>query len=47
MASVLPRDKQTDIVSALAEGVSIRATEYLTGVHRLSLATALGVTDHI
>ena len=34
MANVLPRDKQTDIVAALTEGVSIRAAERLTGVHR-------------
>ena len=32
--NVLPFDKQSAIVSALVEGVSIRATERLTGVHR-------------
>jgi len=30
----LPRDKQIEIVSALTEGMSIRAVERLTGVHR-------------
>jgi IS1 family transposase len=34
MANVLPQDKQIAIISALTEGVSIRATERLTGVHR-------------
>lgn len=32
--NILPIEKQTQIVSALAEGCSIRATERLTGVHR-------------
>lgn len=32
--NVLPRDKQIEIIAALTEGVSIRATERLTGVHR-------------
>jgi IS1 family transposase len=32
--NVLPRDKQIAIISALVEGVSIRSTERLTGVHR-------------
>ncbi len=32
--NVLPFDKQAAIISALVEGVSIRATERLTGVHR-------------
>jgi len=30
----LPRDKQIDIIAALTEGMSIRAVERLTGVHR-------------
>jgi len=32
--NILPRDKQIAIISALTEGVSIRATERLTGIHR-------------
>ena len=32
--NVLPSHKQSEIVAALCEGVSIRATERLTGVHR-------------
>ena len=32
--NTLPRDKQIDIIAALTEGCSIRATERLTGVHR-------------
>jgi IS1 family transposase len=32
--NILPRDKQIEIVAALTEGVSIRATERLTGIHR-------------
>jgi IS1 family transposase len=32
--NILPRDKQIEIISALTEGLSIRATERLTGVHR-------------
>lgn len=32
--NVLPRDKQCEIIAALCEGVSIRATERLTGIHR-------------
>jgi IS1 family transposase len=34
MANMLPKDKQIMIVSALAEGSSIRAVERITGVHR-------------
>jgi len=30
----LPRDKQIDIIAALTEGMSIRAVERLTGIHR-------------
>lgn len=32
--NILSRDRQTQIISALCEGASIRATERLTGVHR-------------
>ena len=32
--NVLPQDKQIAVIAALTEGVSIRATERLTGVHR-------------
>lgn len=32
--NILPFHKQTEIVAALTEGVSIRATERLTGAHR-------------
>src|SRR5688572_26609618 len=32
--NVLPRDKQIEIIAALTEGMSIRAIERLTGVHR-------------
>lgn len=34
MANILPFDRQVEIVAALTEGVSIRAVERLTGVHR-------------
>ena len=32
--NILPLDKQVSAISALTEGVSIRATERLTGIHR-------------
>lgn len=32
--NILPFDKQVSAISALTEGVSIRATERLTGIHR-------------
>ncbi len=32
--NILPRDKQIEIIAALTEGMSIRAVERLTGVHR-------------
>lgn len=32
--NILPRDRQVHIIAALTEGVSIRATERLTNVHR-------------
>src|SRR5436305_514237 len=34
MANVLPMEKQITAISALAEGMSIRAIERMTGVHR-------------
>lgn len=34
MANVLKREKQVLIVNALAEGLSIRSIERMTGVHR-------------
>jgi IS1 family transposase len=34
MANVLPMDKQTAVISALAEGSGIRQIERMTGVHR-------------
>ncbi|HJW39977.1 MAG TPA: IS1 family transposase [Rhizomicrobium sp.] len=43
--NVLPREKQVAVISALTEGVSIRATERLTGVNRgtiLSLGVRVG-----
>lgn len=32
--NVLPFTKQVEVISALSEGMSIRATELLTGIHR-------------
>jgi hypothetical protein len=37
--NVLPRQKQIEAISALCEGVSIRATERLTGVNRGTIMT--------
>ena len=34
MANVLPLEKQIAAISALAEGVSIRSIERMTGIHR-------------
>ena len=34
MANVLPRARQLSVLSALTEGVSVRSTERMTGVHR-------------
>lgn len=34
MANVLPRSKQLAVLAALVEGMSIRSTERMTGVHR-------------
>jgi transposase-like protein len=43
--NILSRDKQIDIIAALTEGMSIRSTERLTGVHRdtiMRLAVRVG-----
>jgi hypothetical protein len=43
--NVLPREKQIEAIAALTEGVSVRATERLTGVNRgtiLSLGVRVG-----
>jgi transposase len=32
--NILPRDKQIQIIAALTKGMSIRAIERLTGIHR-------------
>ena len=45
MANVLPFDKQVTVISALAEGVSIRGIERMTGVNRntvMSLGLRVG-----
>jgi len=34
MANILPTEKQIAVISALAEGSSIRSIERMTGVHR-------------
>jgi len=34
MANILPKDKQIAIISALAEGSSMRAISRITGVHQ-------------
>ena len=34
MANILPTEKQVAVISALAEGSSIRSTERMTGIHR-------------
>ncbi|MGD0101507.1 MAG: hypothetical protein ABSC60_14260, partial [Acidobacteriota bacterium] len=34
MANVLPKEKQIAVISALAEGSSIRSIERMTGIHR-------------
>lgn len=43
--NILPRDKQVEAIAALCEGVSVRATERLTGINRgtiLSLGVRIG-----
>jgi IS1 family transposase len=38
MANVLPKDKQIQIISALAEGSSLRSLTRVTGIHRSTIA---------
>src|SRR5947208_4263138 len=38
MANVLPKDKQVAVISALAEGASLRAITRMTGIHRSTIA---------
>ena len=43
--NILSRDKQIQVIAALTEGMSIRATERLTGIHRdtiMRLAARVG-----
>ncbi len=50
MTNVLHFDRQVEVISALTEGVSIRATERLTDIHRdtiMRLGVRVGITDHI
>lgn len=42
MANVLPREKQVAVISALAEGSSIRSIERMTGINRNTIMS-LGV----
>lgn len=45
--NVLPRDKQVAIISALAEGCSLRAVERMVGVHRdTAMRLAVRVGNH-
>jgi IS1 family transposase len=44
--NIIPTTKQSEIIAALTEGVSIRATERLTGVHRdtiMNLGVRVGI----
>lgn len=41
MANVLPRSKQVAVISALAEGCSIRSTERMTGVYKQAITSLL------
>lgn len=41
MANVLPRSKQVAIISALAEGCSIRSVERMTGVYKQAITSLL------
>jgi IS1 family transposase len=53
--NILSRNKQVEVIAALTEGVSIRATERLTGVHRDTIMRlgarigrgCAGVHDHM
>src|SRR5216684_4584755 len=38
MANVLPKEKQVAVISALAEGASLRALTRMTGIHRSTIA---------
>lgn len=38
MANTLPKDKQIAVISALAEGSSIRAISRTTGIHQDTIA---------
>lgn len=40
--SQLSQDQQSAVIAALCEGVSIRATERLTGIHRDAIMPATG-----
>ena len=40
MANVLKREKQERVIAALVEGLSVRSTERMTGVHRDTIITA-------
>jgi hypothetical protein len=42
--NILPREKQAEAISALCEGLSVRATERLTGVNR---GTILSLGIHV
>ena len=39
--NILSRDEQVQAISALCEGMSIRATERLTGIHRDTIIDAM------
>jgi IS1 family transposase len=38
MANILPKEKQVAVISALAEGASLRAITRMTGIHRSTIA---------
>jgi hypothetical protein len=38
MANVLSKDKQIQVIAALAEGSSLRALTRMTGIHRSTIA---------
>lgn len=40
--NVLKTEKKLEVISALVEGVSIRSTERMTGVHRGTIMRLLG-----
>ncbi len=45
MANVLKKEKQVAVISALAEGSSIRSIERMTGIHRDTIMR-LGVDNN-